>query len=310
MHELALLESPPLRMIAFFDGQNVLKTANDVFGYTPKLHHWPFNPRKLVEAAQAKIDTHLRKISGSKSAIEGIRFYTGVPDYEHDAYARQRWENTFSRFRNDGLHVEFRELRYYKANTPPREKGIDLRIGLDIVRLATTGACDIIALFSQDTDLYEAVAEAKWLLARYSQRRLHYFCAFPRSADPDSYHGVNGMTWIPLFAEEFEQSRYAEPPKVNIEGVLKAMERQSRKKLMRDFDLPNQGKRAVGRFKGCYLANDQVAVLILEATADLLVMNVRPEYAANFGRFMDARVAVAYQNGSKDCLGVTVTPID
>jgi hypothetical protein len=40
-----------------------------------------------------------------------------------------------------------------------REKGIDLRIGLDMLRLARQGCYDVASLVTQDTDLNQAVEE-------------------------------------------------------------------------------------------------------------------------------------------------------
>ena len=52
-----------------------------------------------------------------------------------------------------------------------REKGIDLRLGLDVVRMARHGELDVAVIFSQDQDLAEvaqeirniACSEGRWL---------------------------------------------------------------------------------------------------------------------------------------------------
>lgn len=41
------------------------------------------------------------------------------------------------------------------------EKGIDLRIGLDVVRLARNGDLDVAVVFSQDPDLAEVAHEVR-----------------------------------------------------------------------------------------------------------------------------------------------------
>lgn len=41
-----------------------------------------------------------------------------------------------------------------------REKGIDLRLGLDVVRMARKGELDVAAIFSQNQDLAEVHAKS------------------------------------------------------------------------------------------------------------------------------------------------------
>ncbi len=61
-----------------------------------------------------------------------------------------------------------------------REKGIDLRIGLDMLRLARHGEYDVAVLVSQDTDLNQAVDELMDL-RRELDRWLVVENAFPYS---------------------------------------------------------------------------------------------------------------------------------
>jgi len=60
------------------------------------------------------------------------------------------------------------------------EKGIDVRIALDIVRQAIDGTYDVALLFSQDQDLSEVVDEIK-LIAKQENRWIRVACAFPES---------------------------------------------------------------------------------------------------------------------------------
>ncbi len=88
-----------------------------------------------------------------------------------------------------GVRVVTRTLRYF--NEPvrlpdgtvrvvevAREKGIDLRLALDLLRLARQGAFDCALVFSQDGDLAEAVQEVNSLRMELS-RWLVVDCAFP-----------------------------------------------------------------------------------------------------------------------------------
>ena len=75
------------------------------------------------------------------------------------------------------------------------EKGIDVRIALDVVRQAIDGSYDVALLFSQDQDLSEVVDEVK-LVARQTNRWIRVACAYPESPASGTQRGVNGADWI------------------------------------------------------------------------------------------------------------------
>jgi hypothetical protein len=58
------------------------------------------------------------------------------------------------------------------------EKGIDLKIGLDMVRLARNNTYDVAILFSRDGDLVEAVNEVQ-SIALEQKRIVKIECAYP-----------------------------------------------------------------------------------------------------------------------------------
>ena len=71
-----------------------------------------------------------------------------------------------------GVYVTTRKLRYHDATitnpdgttqvaTSVQEKGIDVRLALDIVKLARLRNYDAAVIYSQDQDLCEVVAEVR-----------------------------------------------------------------------------------------------------------------------------------------------------
>jgi uncharacterized LabA/DUF88 family protein len=54
-----------------------------------------------------------------------------------------------------------------------KEKGIVLKMGLDMVRMARSGSCDAVVLFSQDGDLVEALSlgPLRWLFLGQQAKR-------------------------------------------------------------------------------------------------------------------------------------------
>lgn len=297
-------QQPTLRVMAFFDGQNVLRSANDAFGWNKK--QWDYDPRKLFEIAKTSIE----KDAGQIDAGE-IRFYTGVPTHERDKLGRNYWERLFTRFRNDKIVVTSRNLKYNEVGVA-REKGIDLRIGLDLLRKVVDADCDVVVLFSQDTDLREAVIEAKIMLAREKQltgksRFVSFFCVFPATVDDTTYHGIPGMTWVPLYPEDFRAAVYTAPPRKDLEQIILELEQRLRKRRIDQYDIVAGGKAVIGNLLGCHTSESK-SIIIIEQTADLLILHVHPECVELFKEHTGARVRVAWKSGARSQLTVEITP--
>jgi uncharacterized LabA/DUF88 family protein len=77
------------------------------------------------------------------------------------------------------------------------EKGIDVRLALDMVRLTYRNEFDVGIILSQDQDLSEAVTEVREI-AKDQHRRVEMFCAFPRSGKTTNTHPVRGTTAIEM----------------------------------------------------------------------------------------------------------------
>lgn len=132
------------RTVAFFDGQNIFHAAREAFGHT-----YPnYNPPALAAAlcvprGWTLIDT---------------RFYTGVPEARDDAFWNHFWKAKLRQMSRSGVQTYARSLKYRNrtvvfpdGSTGPamvaEEKGIDVRIALDIVRLAHRQAFDVALVF-------------------------------------------------------------------------------------------------------------------------------------------------------------------
>jgi len=108
-----------------------------------------------------------------------------------------------------GIRVVTRTLRYGPGlvlmksgsiDTVPigREKGIDLRIALDLLRLARHGEFDVALIFSQDSDLAEVVQEIGELRQELN-RWIVVDCAYPYDPDsPAHSHGIPGARPLPF----------------------------------------------------------------------------------------------------------------
>jgi hypothetical protein len=128
-----MVEPGRKRAVAFFDGQNLFRHSKDAFGF-----HWPnYDPRKLTELVCARLGFD----------VHGVRFYTGTPRADKDPRWHAFWHNRLLHMRRTGILVVSRELRYRSARVVcddgsersveiAVEKGIDIRLALDVVRMA------------------------------------------------------------------------------------------------------------------------------------------------------------------------------
>jgi uncharacterized LabA/DUF88 family protein len=188
------------RAIAFFDGQNLFHAARAVFGAA----YPDFDPTALT-----------RSVCVQKGwSLAQVRFYTGVPARESDPFWNAFWANKLAMMGRRGVHVCSREIHYHTESvTLPdgstvhvrcgREKGIDVRIALDMVRLALSDGYDVALLFSQDQDLAEAAAEVREISIS-QQRWIKVASAYPWSASSQHTRGVNGTEWVRI-----EEKTYA-----------------------------------------------------------------------------------------------------
>ena len=180
------------RAVSFFDGQNLFRRAKAAFGH----YHPNYDPKKLSDAVCAA--------RGWES--HGVRFYTGIPDKRRDPRWYGYWERRFLGMRRIGIEVITRPLRYStefvslpdgatRQVETAQEKGIDLRIGLDVVRMARLGQLDVAVIFSQDQDWAEVADEIREI-SRSDDRWLKVASAFPINPAAPRSRGINRTDWF------------------------------------------------------------------------------------------------------------------
>ncbi len=186
---------------SFFDGQNLFRHAKDAFGH----YHPNYDPVKLHRA-----------ICEQKGWIPGrIFFYTGIPLKDKDAFWHGYWERRILSLKRQGIEVITRKLRYRTIETYDengvllkkeisQEKGIDVRLALDVVRYAREKAYDVAILFSQDQDLAE-VAEEVRRISRDQDRWIKVACAFPAGPCASAKRGIDKTDWIPMDQDFYDK---------------------------------------------------------------------------------------------------------
>lgn len=186
--------------VAFVDGQNLYRHAKDAFGH----HHPNYDIVKLHKAVCGA--------NGWEPTL--VRFYTGVPRVEYSELWSGYWSSRVLAMKRAGIVVTTRPVRYHtediqlddgstKTITVPQEKGIDVRLALDVVHLARTAQFNVGVIYSQDQDLAEVVTEVK-SIAQTEDRWIRIASAFPDSPTASSKRGIDGAQWIKINQETYD----------------------------------------------------------------------------------------------------------
>jgi uncharacterized LabA/DUF88 family protein len=180
------------RAVAFIDGQNLFYAVKYAFGYS-----FPnYEISVLAETVCA----------GQGWTLSAIRFYTGLPSVQDDPFWNHFWSAKLAVMGTRGVVAFCRHLKYRNqtvrlpdgTDAPVligQEKGVDVRIALDAVRLAREAAYDVALIFSQDQDLSEVAEEIRAISAA-QQRWIKIACAFPVSPTYANTRGINKTDWI------------------------------------------------------------------------------------------------------------------
>lgn len=180
------------RTVAFIDGQNLFYAVKYAFGYT--------FPNYDVSALAAAV------CQPRGWTLAQVRFYTGIPSMQDDPFWNHFWSAKLAVMGTRGVVTFSRPLKYRNQTVRlpdgssttvlvGQEKGVDVRLALDVVRLAREGAYDVALLFSQDQDLSEVADEVR-AISIAQQRWIKLACAYPTSPTYQNTRGVNNTDWV------------------------------------------------------------------------------------------------------------------
>jgi uncharacterized LabA/DUF88 family protein len=182
--------SVPLRTYVYVDGANLFNSVKRRFGYmVPNC-----DIGKLARAV-------VTSVSQNRNLLATF-YYIGVPKIEHDERNHNWWQRKLASTGRTGVKVIRRNLKprelkinlsglVHHESTSRKlvEKGIDLRLGLDLVKHTRLQAFDLAIIFSQDGDLAEAVDDA-YEIAKEQHRMIAIECAFPVAAGHPQQYGI------------------------------------------------------------------------------------------------------------------------
>ncbi|MGH9449732.1 MAG: NYN domain-containing protein [Terriglobia bacterium] len=187
-------EPPEKRAVVFVDGQNLYHSVRESFGFS-----YPNYDISLLASAVC---------SAHNWRLEQVRFYTGVPDATDDPRWNGFWTAKLAQMGRKNVYTFSRRLRYRNQTIrlpdgathtflAGEEKGIDVRIALDVIALAHRRKYDVAVIFSQDQDLSE-VAEEVRAIAQEQNRWIKVGSAFPFSPTTRNRRGIDKTDWIKI----------------------------------------------------------------------------------------------------------------
>ena len=189
------------RAIVFVDSQNLFYAVKKAFGYS----YSNYDIAGLASTICLKMNWQHGQ----------TRFYTGIPSIDDKPFWHHFWSAKLAMMGGrQKIHVFSRTLRYRNQTIllsdgttrtilVGQEKGEDVRIALNIVRLAREKQYDVALIFSQDQDLSEAAEEVR-LIAAQQDRWIKLASAFPVSPAITDNRGINKTDWIKIDRKTYD----------------------------------------------------------------------------------------------------------
>ena len=175
------------RVYTFFDLQNFYLSAKAAWG----VKYPNFDPIALSKCIVSKY---------ADWALTGIRLYTGIHTVQKNPVWHKFWNKKLTFHKNADKRVDVFTAPLHYNNGIASEKGIDIRIALDLVRATRLNSCDVVVLFSRDTDFAEVAKEIRDI-AYEKQRWIKIASVMPDHTAMK--RGIDKTDWIRLSLSEY-----------------------------------------------------------------------------------------------------------
>jgi uncharacterized LabA/DUF88 family protein len=143
--------SPPTWVVVLLDWQNIYNCAREAFGLeSASSFEGNVYPLKLAN--------HLASGVGPNRSLQELRIYRGRPDNAKSRKSYDAWQSQAAAWKGtcgDRLIPRYRDLRY--RGNEVVEKGIDVWLAIDLVKIAMEQDVDRVVVVSSDTDLVPAL---------------------------------------------------------------------------------------------------------------------------------------------------------
>lgn len=189
------MPSADKRIMIFMDGQNIYHLAKKAWAPVPPDGWSPYSfPSYDVEKLAKEL-----VLRQSQCVLSGIRFYTGVPDASYSDFWHDFWTNKLR-------YLASRRIELYRGRINPngQEKGVDVSLAIDLIKLTYEQAYDTAIIVSQDQDFGPAVKLAKEI-AHGQGRMVQFISAFPfeetrinpaTGRNVTNRRGIPGCAWV------------------------------------------------------------------------------------------------------------------
>ncbi|MBQ0054740.1 MAG: NYN domain-containing protein [Synergistaceae bacterium] len=182
-----MIEPKLKRVVTFFDIQNFYLTSKNAWGCS----YPDFDPVALSILTTSK---------HADWKLTGIKLYTGIHSIEKNERWHKFWTNKLNFHKEKDSRVSFYTTLLHYSGGCAHEKGIDIRIALDLVRMARTNDYDIALLFSSDSDFCEVAGEIR-AIAKEKDRWIKIVSVFPDALK----RGIDKTDWLPLSKDEYDK---------------------------------------------------------------------------------------------------------
>lgn len=174
------VRSTPATAVVFVDYQNMYRSARRAFDWERAPGH--FGNLKPIGLGRVLAPSPQRTLTQ-------VRVYSGVPTPKHNRVGNAVMQRRIAQWVMDNpkiVQVFPRPLRY----PPPegREKGVDVELAIDLVRMAIDGDFEAAVVASADTDLLPAI---EFVVKRFPDLEIETVAFRPEK-------GCEGVTAAPL----------------------------------------------------------------------------------------------------------------
>lgn len=142
----------------FIDYQNLHLSGHEIFaGMGTPLHESLIHPGLFADEVERVRNDRVHQ----QVKITAVHVYRGEPSNQQDPRASARNKAQAAQWTRDRrVTMHSRTLTYPRDGGPPREKGVDVMLAVDLVRCSITKNADVLILASRDTDLLPALEAA------------------------------------------------------------------------------------------------------------------------------------------------------
>lgn len=162
------MTQPTPRALVVVDYQNIHLTAHERWAPTGTakhetlVHPLSFSAGIVQKRQQVLGALAMRgeQVVHPRAALGAVWVYRGCPSNKQNPKAYRRSQAQRAEWtRDQRVQVTYRTLKYY-TGSPPREKGVDVLIALNLVQAVQGGDFDVVILAAHDTDQEPALEAA------------------------------------------------------------------------------------------------------------------------------------------------------